>query len=217
MTGSNSTFAIGYHHPASRGNPEPLDHRSSSSVQIQTVASVRSYINVLTKYRGSRPNSEPSHCQRAMRPSCLVFIVCYCQATFGAFTLPQTFHGGSLEQNQHGSWCYYPTTRRRELACRTARAHLNAALQSHLRQNASVGYYNPAGERLGGPEFAIPAPPVGRIHLCVSGNSGSLPQTRCETVTRDNEIGSNLACTVARLQRNVSDGCYVPGEATIIP
>jgi len=140
-----------------------------------------------------------------------LIIICYGQATFSAFTAPQNFSGGSIERNSRGTWCFYPTTHRTDLACRGPRSYLNAVLHSHLRQKVSVGYYNPAGERIGGAGYTIQTPATVIIHLCVSGDTGS-PQTRCETVTRDNQIGSGPGCTVARVQNGVKDGCYPPGE-----
>jgi hypothetical protein len=143
-----------------------------------------------------------------------ILIFFHGQATFSAFTAPQNFSGGSVEQNSRGTWCFYPTTDRTNVTCQGPLAHFNAVVESHLRHQVSVGYYNPAGERLGGAGYVIPAPPTGRIQLCVSGDTGGVPQTRCETVTGDNEIGSDPSCTVAQSQQNVTDRCYVPGEST---
>ena len=146
----------------------------------------------------------------------LVALFCT-QAAFSAFTIPISEYRGSLEQNSKGTWCWFPRYTENDLSCRGGLASYNAVLEAHINQTTSIGYYNVNLERLGGPEWRIPASYVGVIFICLSGKKGDgILNTLCGGAHEDNQLPSG-GCEVALGQTTVVDGCYDPSSSVRPP
>jgi hypothetical protein len=140
----------------------------------------------------------------------------------GAFSTPTSFDAGNIQQKDPSTWCYYPAAdQTRALSCG---GDYPPVLAAHLKQDISIGYYAPDGTRHGGAEWPVPSMGAGQIFLCGSGRVGDgTYQTFCGApVTADNSIPGPFGrttgdCLVATAQSTVSDGCYVPVQAAVLP
>ena len=138
---------------------------------------------------------------------------------YAAITMPLTNSGDAVQQNSAGTWCYYPKAERNlQTICRDSAADFQAVIDVHLNQTISISYYDAALTRVGGAEWLLPASTQEKTYLCLSGRAGDGSyKTSCELSRRDNVIRAFPRCIVAVGQREVSDGCYVPGLAVNNP
>jgi hypothetical protein len=135
---------------------------------------------------------------------------------FGCFTRPTSIANNYIQQNEQGTWCYYPGAG--QTSSVSCPGEYPPVLAAHLAQTISIGYYAPDGARLGGAEWPVPQTDPGKIFLCASGQVGDgTYQTLCTSpVTADNSIPGG-GCFVVVAQTSVSDGCYVPLQAIETP
>jgi hypothetical protein len=161
------------------------------------------------------PSLEPvcltMDCHSLLRRS-LVFLLLFSPSTFAAFTLPTSESNNFIQQNSHGTWCYFPAAG--QTRATTCTGDYELVMEVHLNQTISIGYYGPDNTRLGGAEWAIPVSNPGKVNLCASGRAedGSY-QSICAEVTEDNSLGGVSNCQVAVGQNSVTDGCYVAGQS----
>ena len=139
------------------------------------------------------------------------FLSCF-HFVHAAFTIPTDSDKNVVEQNAKGQWCYYPAVAQTQAVSCTG--DFIAVSLVHLNTTISIGYYGPDNARYGGAEWSVPQVNPGRVTLCVSGQAGDgTYQSACMFVTSDNSLplyGS--ACLIEIAQKNVTDGCYMPGE-----
>jgi len=122
-----------------------------------------------------------------------------------------------VQKNSKGTWCYSPeavhytaSTDPVPTSCiGDTHVELQGALQSHLKQNLSIAYYNGVDNNLlGGVDYDIPTA-SGIVRLCLSNAAGDgILQTLCFDVAGDNSIDGNPWCLVVGGPPVVSDGCY---------
>ncbi|KIM83155.1 hypothetical protein PILCRDRAFT_452674 [Piloderma croceum F 1598] len=140
-----------------------------------------------------------------------IFLSCF-HFAHAAFTIPTDSNTDVVQQNAKRQWCYYPAVVQTQAVSCTG--DFIAVSLVHLNTTIAIGYYAPDNTRYGGAEWAVPQVNPGRVTLCVSGQAGDgTYQSACMFVTADNSLplyGS--ACLIAIAQKNVTDGCYVPGE-----
>jgi hypothetical protein len=150
------------------------------------------------------------------KPTTLLLFI---HIAFSAITKPLTSDGDAVEQNVQGTWCYYPKPDSNpQTICRGANADIQAVVDAHLNQTISISYYNAALTRMGGAEWPFPASTQEKFYLCLSGRAGDGSyETSCERSVADNRIHDLVRCVVALGQMEVSDGCYVPGQASTAP
>lgn len=141
----------------------------------------------------------------------LIFLSCF-HFINAAFTLPTAYGTNVVQQNAKGQWCYYPGVAQTKAVSCTG--DFIAVSLVHLNTTVSIGYYGPDNTRYGGAEWSVPQVNPGRVTLCVSGQAGDgTYQSACVFVTTDNSLPLyNSACVIAIAQKNVTDGCYVPGD-----
>jgi hypothetical protein len=121
-----------------------------------------------------------------------------------------------VQKNSKGTWCYTPeavhytsTTPVPTSCIGDTHVELQGALQSHLKQNLSIAYYNGVdNNQLGGVDYDIPTA-SGIVRLCLSNAAGDgILQTLCFDVAGDNSMEGNPYCVVVGGPPVVSDGCY---------
>jgi hypothetical protein len=149
----------------------------------------------------------------------LTTLVLAVNVAYAAITMPLVSVGDAVQQNSAGTWCYYPKADRNlQTICRDSVADFQAVIDTHLSQTISISYYDAALNRVGGAEWLLPTSTQEKTYLCLSGRAGDGSyETSCELSRRDNVIHGGSRCTVAVGQREVSDGCYVPGLAVNNP
>lgn len=121
-----------------------------------------------------------------------------------------------VQKNSKGTWCYSPeavhstaTTPVPTSCIGDTHVELQGALQSHLKQNLSIAYYNGVdNNQLGGVDYDIPTA-SGIVRLCLSNAAGDgILQTLCFDVSGDNTMEGTPYCLVVGGPPVVSDGCY---------
>ena len=121
-----------------------------------------------------------------------------------------------VQKNSKGTWCYSPEALHSDsaypvLASCIGETHveLQGALQSHLKQNLSIAYYNGVDNvQLGGVDYDIPTG-SGIVRMCLSNSAGDgILQTLCFDVAGDSAMDGDPWCLVTGGPPVVSDGCY---------
>ena len=122
-----------------------------------------------------------------------------------------------VQQNSQGTWCYAPevvhyTSTTAVTSCTASggdHVELQGALQSHLKQDLSIAYYNGVdNKRLGGVDYNVPTA-AGIVRMCLSNSGGDgILQTLCFNVAADNSVDGFPFCLVNGGPPVVSDGCY---------
>ncbi|KIM48656.1 hypothetical protein M413DRAFT_21010 [Hebeloma cylindrosporum] len=122
-----------------------------------------------------------------------------------------------VQQNSKGTWCYAPeadhyTSKTSITSCIDSggsHVELQGALQSHLKQNLSIAYYNGVdSKQLGGADYSVPTA-SGIVRMCLSNSAGDgILQTLCFNVAGDNSVDGFPFCLVDGGPPVVSDGCY---------
>jgi len=152
-----------------------------------------------------------------------VFFLTFGQLGQGKFLTPvcrsEIPQGNCVRQNSKGTWCYAPdpyyTPTTAMTSCTIASGadyvtvELQGALQSHLKQNLSIAYYNGVdNNRLGGVDYAVPTT-SGIVRMCLSNSGGTgILQTLCFNVAGDNSVDGFPFCLVNGGPPVVTDGCY---------
>jgi hypothetical protein len=149
-----------------------------------------------------------------------VFFLTFDQLARGKFITPvcRVGTGNCVRQNSKETWCYAPdpyyTPTTAMTSCTASGAdyvtfELQGALQSHLKQNLSIAYYNGVdNNRLGGVDYAVPAT-SGIVRICLSNSGGTgILQTLCFNVAGDNSVDGFPFCLVNGGPPVVIDGCY---------
>ncbi|KAF6759950.1 hypothetical protein DFP72DRAFT_884768 [Ephemerocybe angulata] len=132
----------------------------------------------------------------------------------------------AIEQNDAGSWCYYPAPAKERTVlpstdCIGDVADFRAVMLTHIKQTQAILYYSASLEVLGGADFLIASNP-GKTYLCYSGKAtDGMYETGCEVAQRDNQFGlgkfgNRTVCLVENAQTKLTDGCYAPvGTASV--
>jgi len=150
----------------------------------------------------------------------LVFFLTFVQLAEGKFITPVCRAGTRycVQQNSKGTWCFTPQANRYAsttpvTSCTGSGGdhdvELQGALQSHLKQNLSIAYYNGVDNlRLGGVDYTVPSK-SGIVRMCLSNSAGDgILQTLCFNVASDNSVDGFPVCVVNDGPPVVSDGCY---------
>jgi len=137
------------------------------------------------------------------------------QTSVALFSQPTHWGWVSVQKNGYGTWCYLPSANAvRTVACDGASSDFATVLDVHLNQGLSIAYYNGVDNTfLGGANYTLPVGanmPV--IRLCVSGLAGDgyYYETICVNAIADNQLENSPYCEVALVQKQVTDGCYMP-------
>lgn len=138
---------------------------------------------------------------------CLFVALGYIHLVSAAFTLATSYLQNFIQQNQKGTWCFYPAVgQTRDVSCTGDFTQVSLV---HLNTTTSIGYYGPDNTRFGGAEWPVPQVNPGRVTLCVSGQAGDKSfLTVCNFVTSDNSLSLYSGCSIAIGQNRVNDGCY---------
>ena len=131
-------------------------------------------------------------------------LLCLSHTSSAAFTMRvcDYFGDSCVQENTNGTWCFFSTVVAQSTNCSLP---LSVPLAAHLKQDFSIAYYAPTGQRLGGVNYSVPTTTL--LYLCLSAEVGpSQYYTACGQVSADNTFGSNCAVSVA--PSPVSDGCY---------
>jgi hypothetical protein len=163
-----------------------------------------------------------------VRHRCYLFALMVAHLSFAAFTVPTSVYGGGwVEKNAAGTWCYYPQQGGMDTGCTGGPnsfldAQFTAVLRVHLNQTSSIGYYGPDLVRFGGAEWPVPQN-AGKVTNCLSGMAGDGGyMTICRDVASDNYLSMSegpdfgACCDVGLSQPNVNDGCYTPGQNSLV-
>jgi len=135
----------------------------------------------------------------------LLLLVCVLHTVRAAFTSPtcDTFQNVCVQKNSAGSWCLASTIVVRSTDCAPP---YSVPLAAHLKQDLSIAYYSPTGQRLGGANYPVPQSAI--LYVCLSAQLGPAQYyTMCAQARRDNSWEA-LGCQVDLAPSHISDGCY---------
>ena len=134
-------------------------------------------------------------------------LLCVLHTVRAAFTTSVCNNGRQycIQKDTAGSWCFASTLIIQATASSCGLPY-SVALAAHLKQDLSIAYYSPRGERLGGADYPVPAGTI--VYLCASAElEPGQYHTIVALVPGDNDWYP-AACHVNLAPSHVSDGCF---------
>ena len=135
----------------------------------------------------------------------LLLLVCVPHTALAAFTMPvcgpvQSF---CVEKNSAGSWCLASTV---VVTFKDCALPYSVPLAAHLKQDLSIAYYSPSGQRLGGANYPVPKLTI--LYICMTARlTPGQYHTICTQAQQDNGWDP-YSCQVNLGPSAVSDKCY---------
>jgi len=139
-------------------------------------------------------------------PIAFLLLLCVLHTVRAAFTRSicnSSSQQYCVQKNPAGPWCFASTIVTQSTVCGLPHS---IALAAHLKQDLSIAYYSPKGERLGGAEYPVPASTI--VYLCASAELGpGQYHTMVALVLGDNDWNTP-GCNVNLAPSHLSDGCF---------
>ena len=132
-------------------------------------------------------------------------LLCVLHTVRAAFTIP-VCNGNQqycVQKNTAGSMCFASTLVVQNTACGLP---YSVSLAAHLKQDLSIAYYSPTGERLGGADYPVPATTI--VYLCTTAQLEPGQYHTMVALAHGDNTWDSPGCHVNLAPSHVSDGCF---------